>query len=342
MEWWSRFKDNDSLRRTSVLAFICVMLYVTRSIISLVLLTFILTYLSTRLVNWGHRKTHVSKKILAIIWYVAIGGFLYIALTKYLPILFNQTFAMIESVFNFYQQPDQNSKLLDWIGKNISFNEIREHVTSGVKVIFTTLSSIGSMGVTFLLSLVLSFFFIIEVDWVKSFSHSFLTSKIGLFCEDVAYLGKKFTNTFGVVLEAQFLIAVINTGLTVLGLSIMKFHQLLSLALMVFILSLIPVAGVIISCIPLTLIGYSIGGVQHVVYILIMITVIHALESYILNPKLMSSKTNLPVFYVFVVLMFSEKFFGVWGLITGIPVFVFILDLLEVKHETAHSTKKVE
>ncbi|HEM1968151.1 TPA: AI-2E family transporter, partial [Listeria monocytogenes] len=46
----------------------------------------------------------------------------------------------------------------------------------------------------------------------------------------------------------------------------------------------------------------------------------------------MSSKTNLPVFYTFIILIFSETFFGVWGLIVGIPVFVFLLDILEVRN----------
>ena len=58
--------------------------------------------------------------------------------------------------------------------------------------------------------------------------------------------------------------------------------------------------------------------------------IIHGIEAYILNPKLMSSKTDLPVFYTFVVLIFSQHFFGVWGLIIGIPVFVFLLDVLDV------------
>ncbi len=79
----------------------------------------------------------------------------------------------------------------------------------------------------------------------------------------------------------------------------MDFPQLLSLSIMVFVLGLIPVAGVIISCIPLVLIAYSVGGFQDVVYILITVVIVHAIETYILNPKLMSSKTNLPVFYTF-------------------------------------------
>lgn len=187
------------------------------------------------------------------------------------------------------------------------------------------------MGATFLLSFILSFFFSIEEKRVREFSRLFFTSKIGWFSQDVAYLGGKFVETFGVVLEAQFLIALANTVITTIGLYFLGLPQLVSLSIMIFILSLIPVAGVIISCIPLALIGYSIGGFTDVVYILGMIAIVHALESYVLNPKLMSSKTELPVFFTFVILLFSERFFGVWGLIVGIPIFVFLLDLLDVK-----------
>ena len=68
----------------------------------------------------------------------------------------------------------------------------------------------------------------------------------------------------------------------------------------------------------------------HVIYVWVMIAVVHAIEAYILNPKIMSAKTHLPVFYTFIVLIFGQHFFGVWGLILGIPIFVFLLDVLGV------------
>ena len=71
------------------------------------------------------------------------------------------------------------------------------------------------------------------------------------------------------------------------------------------------------------------------------IAIIHAGEAYVLNPKLMSSKTDLPVFYTFVVLIFSQQFFGVWGLIIGIPVFVFLLDVLEVTNKETASMPRI-
>lgn len=336
IELWNRVKANDSIRRTLVLLVVCLVMYVFRGILSLVLLTFILTYLLIRLVATIHRLTRLPEKIVTIIVYAVMVIFMYFAVTVYVPKLFTQTIQMIEEVFSFYQRMNTDNVFVEWVSNNISIIEVKQQLTAGARVLFNTLSNIGSMGLTLVMSLILSFFFIIEKEWVTAFGQSFFNSKIACFSRDVAYLGKKFVNTFGVVIEAQFVIACINTILTTIGLYFMNFpsSQLLSLALMIFIFSLIPVAGVVISCVPLSLIAYTNGGIQDVIYVLIMIALIHALESYLLNPKLMSSRTDLPVFFVFIVLMFSEKFFGVWGLVIGIPVFVFLLDLLEV-----HSTK---
>ena len=155
------------------------------------------------------------------------------------------------------------------------------------------------------------------------------------------FLAENLSGTFGKVIEAQFIIAIVNTVLSVIALWIMDFPQLFGLGIMIFFLGLIPVAGVIISLIPLSLIAYTIGGFIQVLYILIIIAIIHAIEAYILNPKLMSSKTDLPIFYTFIVLIFSEHFFGVWGLIIGIPIFVFLLDVLEVTNTGDNKKHKV-
>jgi len=116
--------------------------------------------------------------------------------------------------------------------------------------------------------------------------------------------------------------------------------SVIALAVMVFILSLIPVAGVIISLIPLSFIAYSVGGIRYVIYIIIMIVVIHMIETYFLNPQFMSSMTHLPIFFTFVILIVSEELIGTWGLIIGIPIFVFFLDILGVHSIRKNTPKK--
>ena len=187
------------------------------------------------------------------------------------------------------------------------------------------------------MSVILSFFYTIELRQMNEFSKTFLSSQhLSWFFKDLDFFGKKFVNTFGVVLEAQFFIALTNTALTMIALFFMKMPQIFALGLMVFIMSLVPVAGVIISLVPLSMVGYSVGGIRYIVYLIIVILVIHMIESYVLNPKFMSSRTELPIFYTFVVLLVSEHLFGVWGLIVGVPIFTFLLDIVGVKQIRAH------
>ncbi|KRM30199.1 membrane protein [Limosilactobacillus panis DSM 6035] len=328
---WHRFIKNVELRRFVVLAIIIVVLWMVRSMMNMILFTFILTYI---VVNWVHLVRRwlpkLSPAIITVVTYVLLLLLLYFGVTKYLPVLVRQIVKMVNSVVKFYESND-TTVFYHYINHYISTATIMNQVKHGISLAVSTLTSIGVVTVTFLLSLILSFFYTLELEQMESFSRLFLDSKFSWFFQDVAFFGKKFTNTFGVVLEAQFFIAICNTVITTVCLTVMKMPQIFALALIVFIFSLVPVAGVIISTIPLSLVAYSVGGLRDVVYIIIMVIVIHAIEAYVLNPKFMSSQTDLPIFYTFVVLLVSEHFWGTWGLIVGVPIFTFLLDILGVK-----------
>lgn len=329
---WHRFIDNVPLRRFVVLALLIWVLYLVREMLSAILLTFIFTYVVVHWVRFVQRwLPKLPSLLVVLVTYAVLIAAVYFAVTKYLPLLITQIIKMVNSVLKFYQSQD-GSWLIKQLNHYISAKTVTAQVKHGINLAFSTLTSLTKMAVTFFMSFILSFFYTIELKQMYSFSRLFLTSDLfSWLFEDIYFFGKKFVNTFGVVLEAQFFIALCNTALTTICLMFMHMPQILALALMVFIFSLVPVAGVIISLIPLSMVGYSVGGIRDVIYIIIMIIAIHALESYVLNPKFMSSRTELPIFYTFVVLMVSEKLFGTWGLIVGVPIFTFLLDIMGVK-----------
>lgn len=329
---WHRFIDNVPLRRFAVLALLIWVLYLVRGMLSAILLTFIFTYIVVHWVRFVQRWIPRLPSLLVVLaTYVVLIAAVYFAVTKYLPLLINEIIKMVNSVLKFYQSQD-GSWLIKQLNHYISASTVTAQVKHGINLAFSTLTSLTKMAVTFFMSFILSFFYTIELKQMYSFSRLFLTSDLfSWLFEDIYFFGKKFVNTFGVVLEAQFFIALCNTALTTICLMFMHMPQILALALMVFVFSLVPVAGVIISLIPLSMVGYSVGGIRDVIYIIIMITAIHALESYVLNPKFMSSRTELPIFYTFVVLLVSEKLFGTWGLIVGVPIFTFLLDIMGIK-----------
>ncbi len=338
---YQRFLANEKVRRLTVLLSIIVVLFLVRSMITTILLTFIFTYLMIHLVQVIQRFLKIPTGALTIIIYALVVYLIYLAFTKYIPVLIHQTFDMIQSVIHFYEhQPKDADPVLLYIHNYIERNDFFEQLQNGASIALGYLQDIGKLAVAFAMSFILSFFFMIEKKKTVVFSRLFLKSEFAWFFQDIYYFAYKFVNTFGLVLEAQFIIALLNTLLTTVALAAFGFNQLLSLAIMVFFLSLIPVAGVIVSCVPLSFIAYSQGGIKDVVYILLTILVVHLIESYVLNPKLMSSKTELPIFYTFIVLLVSERFFGVWGLIVGIPIFTFFLDVLKVKEIPQHVTKE--
>ncbi|CCI81649.1 AI-2E family transporter [Lactobacillus hominis] len=329
---WQNFKQNIPLRRFVVLMLLIFVLYEARSMMNTILLTFIFTYLIVHLINFV--KKHIPKvpsQIIVAVTYLLLVALLYFGITIYMPVLIKQSIKVVDSVVKFYQSNDMDG-VMSYVNQYVSKGEITTQVKKGMGIAIHALTGFGSVTVAFFMSLILSFFYTIELKQMHEFSQSFLkTGYLTWLFEDIHYFGKKFVNTFGVVLEAQFFIAICNTVLTMICLIVMKMPQIIALGLMVFILSLIPVAGVIISLIPLSIVAYTVGGIQYVIYIFIIIMIIHAIEAYILNPKFMSSKTELPIFYTFVVLLVGEHFWGIWGLIVGVPIFTFLLDILDIK-----------
>lgn len=338
MDELARIFQNKSVKRIFIFVLIVLILYSMRSMINFILLTFIFSFLMDRLVTIVSKKIPVNWKIIVLVMYTAIVSFLTWGIVKYLPIITFEITALIKQVTAFYQQP-QDNVILNYVFSILGKNEISQYLEQGLTFVMKSFTDFGHLALQVFLALLLSLFYLLEKPRLVTFTKKIKYSKLAPFYNEIEFFGGKFIRTFGKVLEAQFIIAVVNCILSTIALSIMGFPQLFGLAIMIFFLGLIPVAGVIISLVPLSLIAYSIGGLIQVVYVLIMIAVIHAIEAYILNPKLMSSKTDLPIFYTFIVLIFSEQFFGVWGLIIGIPVFVFLLDVFEVTKTDEEKTE---
>lgn len=324
------FLNKNGFKRIIIFAILVFILYVLRSMINLILITFILSFLMDRLVNLITTKLKMHRNLAVLISYFGMIGLLSIGIIKYLPIIIFEISQLVTQLTLFYTQ-QHDSEIINYLLSIVETNQISSYLEQGFTFLLKYFSGVSKIGLQIFLSLILTLFFLLEKPKLIEFTSKFKQSKIAPFYIEIEYFARKFVQTFGKVIEAQFIIALVNCGLTTLALWIMGFPQLMGLSILIFLLGLIPVAGVIVSLIPLCTIAYTLGGFMQVVYVVIVIMIVHAIEAYILNPKLMSSKTDLPVFYTFVVLMFSEHFFGVWGLIVGIPVFVFLLDVLEVK-----------
>ena len=325
-----------AVKRTIVLATLILSLYLFRSMMNLLLITFIITYLVNRLHSFLTRtvtsRLKINGIVLVIILYVVALGILTIGTYKYAPKLISQLNDLVQQVISFYSRPFEptDNKIMNYVMESIRKIDVVSYVDQGVSIIMKTISDIGKWSFNIGIALIMSLFFMLEKEKVTHFTAKFKESKFAYFYDELTYYGKKFIFSFGKVIEVQFLISIINCIVSTFFLWMMGFPNLFALAIMIFLLGLVPVVGVFVSLVPLCAIAFKMGGMISVIYVLAMVTALHAFEAYFMNPKFMSSKTHLPIFYTFTVLIVFEHFLGVWGLILGVPIFMFILDLLEV------------
>lgn len=324
----------ENTKRIFVFLLIIIFFYATREIINLELLTFLFTYLIYSMQEFIlknlRRVVPIKRKAITIILYTGLFVVIASVIYKYTPIIINQVVAIINQIsdFKFDYSSNKITKYLFLMLKDI---DIAKNLQAGSDYLLQLATNAGKFSFNIFIALILSLFFILEKEEILKFLSKFEKSKVGGVFDYFKYFGKNFLNSFAKVMQAQILIAFINGILSVISLWIMGFHQLLGLGIMIFFLGLIPVAGVIISIVPLSIIAFKIGGIMKVISVLVMIVVLHALEGYVLNPKFMSVNTKLPVFFTFVILIVSEHYMGIWGLLLGIPLFMFVLDLLDVK-----------
>lgn len=321
-------------RRIAILIAFIFVIYLLRGMANMFLLTFIFAYSGYTASNFFISKAKIvnSRLLKAIIIsvYLIIITVAIFSLYKYIPVIVFELRSIIYQATIFLNSPHDN-EALNYIISLITDFEITTYIGDNVDTLLKSITNIGKWGIDIFIAVILSLIFILEKTKIAKFTLGFKYSKISVIYEELSFFGNKFLQSFGKVIQTQITISFINSILSMIILSFLKFPQIMGLGFMIFVLGLVPVAGVIVSLIPLSIIAFNIGGFKMIVYVLILVAILHAIESYILNPKIMSQKTKLPVFYTFVVLIVSEHILGIWGLIIGIPIFIFILDVLEVK-----------
>ncbi|MDR3295084.1 MAG: AI-2E family transporter [Clostridiales Family XIII bacterium] len=306
--------------------------------LTLVLLTFIFVFVFLRLLGFIRKHAPflrwVPDTIAVIILYAVFIFLLIIASIDFTPKLALQI-TEIANIFRHFNVDLIIDAVDPRYAEVLSQLDIAPYIKSLGEAMLSWLGWFGGFSLNFLLALLLSFLLLLEKERIKKFGEVLEKSRIAFMYSYFMNFGRNFVKTFAQVMNVQVTIAFINCILSIILLTILGFPQVMGLSIMIFILGLIPVAGVLISLIPLSLVAFNLGGLPKVVAVLIMIAFIHAIEAYVLSPKLMSNKTALPVSLVFIILVVAEHYLNVWGLLIGVPLFIFLLNIFEVDYMKA-------
>ena len=353
----SSIKINKDLKERLISWIVMTLMFITIwYMLNIVLLTFIITFTFYHLVAWVQRRRREL-----VPYQVPDGfilGFLYIIFI--LILIFASIvlapkmaayFTDLANVFINFNIDAVKASLDPRLAEVLGNVDFQKYVEQAGLMLASGVTAVGGFGFNLFLSLILSFLLLLEKNKIRMFGERLSESRISFIYDYWITFGGNFCKTFGKVMKVQIIIALVNSIISIILLTILDFPQVMSLGVMIFILGLIPVAGMIISLIPLSIIAFNIGGISKVIAVILMILLIHTVEAYILNPKLMSNQTELPVCFVFIILLVGEHYLGVWGLLIGVPIFIFLLNAMGVdyvdfdkkekhKHKNDHKHKK--
>lgn len=212
-------------------------------------------------------------------------------------------------------------------------NEITSRVQSSTTGVFNAATSIANSLFSMLLVLVLTFMMLVEgpvwVEFLGQLVPDNRRSHISKLSRDMYRAVRGYVN-------GQLLLAVIAAVLILPGFLI--FHVSYPYALMglVFICGLIPLVGhtigaLIVSFIALFHSPWSALG------ILIYYILYQQVETYLIQPRIQSSKTNLSPLLILISLLVGAAFAGLLGALLAIPLVaclrIWLVDYLEARYD---------
>lgn len=176
----------------------------------------------------------------------------------------------------------------------------------------------------FVLSIIISFILIWDLPATAARMRKFSEGRTAEIYQEITPGLRAFGRTLGRAFEAQSVVAIVNAVLSIVLFLILGLPSIALLASIVFVCSYIPFVGMILSTVPAAFLALKVGGVPHVLWLVVGIIVIHAVEAYMLNPLIYGRHLKLHPVAVLVILLVAEHLFGLWGLILGVPVAAFI------------------
>lgn len=225
-----------------------------------------------------------------------------------------------KATFRDFRQSDAYLTILERIETALTKTSAR--VTSEVTA-FTNAALV--FGMHFVLAMILSFVLIWDLPRTRDRLRLFSEGRTADIYREVAPSITAFGVMLGRAFEAQSVVAVVNAVLSIVVFVLLGLPSIALLAMIVFVCSYIPIAGMILSTIPAAFLALNVGGITHVLWLVAGILIIHSIEAYMLNPLIYGRHLRLHPVAVLLILVIAEHLFGVWGLLLGVPVAAFVL-----------------
>ena len=306
-------------------------------VISPLFIGFILTWLfyplQKKMVDKG-----MNKALSAIIIFNLVVGFIFLFIYIFVPVLYKQINDLISVIPNVFSSVTNFiSKSLDKIDINgLNISQVKHSIVEyGQKMLVSITtelpnsllnvvkSLVSALGII-VLSLVVMIYMLIDFDNITFNFQKFLRKKgmedyIKLF-DNIGYNARKVVN--GTLLVA-FMVFVCDT----IGFALVGLNAAVLFGLFCGITDLIPYIGPYIGGAAAVIVGFTQGPFVGIAT-LIVAALVQLIESYVLQPVVMSKAMQLSPIMIIVGLLLFGYFFGIVGMIVATPCMAIIKEII--------------
>lgn len=302
----------------------------------LVFITYILCFLFEGPIERLAAKTRLPRTLWAVVIYVVFLAVVLSLLSSVVPKLGAESTSFLKKL------PDTLEKLrshLDqwaWLAPDMAapISKVKDYLALealvGVKAetLFTlavnSFNQITTYVSTFLLGTLFSFLIMLDFPNLRAKTIALRDSRLRDIYDVTARSVVRFAVVVGMGFRAQMMIAGVNTVLTAVGMYVLGIEPVMLLSTVVFFCGLIPVLGTFISSAPIVLVAVNTTGPGHALWAIVMIIIVHTIETYVLNPRIVAAMFKISPLVTLMILYVGHKLFGLWGMVLGVPVSVFL------------------
>ncbi|MCU0587350.1 MAG: AI-2E family transporter [Syntrophobacteraceae bacterium] len=332
--------DLHQLFRTNKKAFIWaaffILLYLVRKLFGLVFLTFILCYIFNNIVIFLQERVPARRRAHLVLVYFVFLSMLVGMLSIVMPRMATETKIFLQQL---PESLDAMHRLLDEMAGRYSYlaplflglketlnvnNMLGINREALVALAVKVVNHVTQYVTYFFLGTVFSFTILFDLPNLSEKISALRHTRIRDVYEETAESVAKFSLVVGAAFQAQIFIATLNTTLTALGLWLLQIKPVALLSIIVFFAGLIPVLGIFISSVPILLLAFNLQGWTLALKAAGMIAIVHAVEAYFLNPNIFSAVLKINPVLTLIILYIGHTLFGLWGIILGVPVSVYI------------------
>jgi predicted PurR-regulated permease PerM len=208
--------------------------------------------------------------------------------------------------------------------------------TLGTADIIQTFSVVFGGALSFVLIIVLSFYFAAQERGIEMFLKLVSPKKHQ---EYVVDLWRRSQEKIGQWFQGQIVLAVLMGVLVYLVLAILGVPNALFLALIAMIMEVIPVFGPILAAVPAVFIAFSSGfsnalftaapGFEAAGYMILVYFVMQQLENHLIYPQIVNKVVGVPSMVSILALIVGAKTAGFLGIVLAVPVAAILVEYLQ-------------